>query len=73
MSLTIRQHHIVTHLPELQVRTRQTGRQGYSLGGSDVTATIHSLIVKEIIAKEAGGRRVVLTKNGQAKLGVFAT
>lgn len=62
MSLTTRQQTILARLTDIEVRTRQTGRQGYSLTGVDVTATIHSLIVKNVVEKEAQGRRIVLTR-----------
>ena len=67
MSLTNRQQTILARLADLEVRTRQTGRQGYSLTGIDVTSTIHSLIVKNVVEKEANGRRIVLSRTNSAK------
>lgn len=67
MKLTERQKHLLSHLHEIETRTRASGRPSYFLQQGDYTTTINSLIVRGLIARDEAmrGSRPTLTEKGR--------
>ena len=72
MILTVLQHSILSHVDDLKTRVKLSGKRSFYLNGKDVSTTVNSLIVKELLTSEDNGKRVALTSAGTTKLRLHA-
>lgn len=65
MKLTTRQLFLIENLHRLTSRRKMSGRRGYFLEGQECSTTIHSLIVKRVVAFTPDGKGVTLVRRAE--------